>query len=69
MDALLLTLSDTSRRTVLEILREHPATGIELAAVLPIARPGVSRHFRVLRDAGLVEHPQGSAVPGVQAAS
>ena len=32
-----------------------PATAGELAALLPIARPGVSRHLRVLREAGLVE--------------
>jgi len=31
------------------------ATAGELAALLPIARPGVSRHLRVLREAGLVE--------------
>ncbi len=48
-------LSDPSRRTMLEVLRDHPATVGELAAALPIARPGVSRHLRVLREAGLVE--------------
>ncbi len=36
-------------------LREGPATVNELAARLPIARPGVSRHLRVLREVGLVE--------------
>jgi DNA-binding transcriptional ArsR family regulator len=55
MDAVLQALADPSRRTVLGILREHPATAGELAAALPIARPGVSRHLRVLREAGLVE--------------
>lgn len=55
MDALLHALADPSRRTVLGILREHPATAGELADALPIARPGVSRHLRVLREAGLVE--------------
>ena len=40
---------------MLQILREHPATAGELAEALPIARPGVSRHLRVLREAGLVE--------------
>jgi DNA-binding transcriptional ArsR family regulator len=55
MDAVLHALSDESRRTVLEVLRDHPATVNELAAALPIARPGVSRHLRVLREAGLVE--------------
>src|SRR6201991_4940133 len=55
MDAVLQALADPSRRTVLEILRGHPATAGELAALLPIARPGVSRHLRVLREAGLVD--------------
>jgi DNA-binding transcriptional ArsR family regulator len=54
MDAVLRALSDESRRTVLEVLRDHPATVSELAELLPIARPGVSRHLRVLREAGLV---------------
>lgn len=40
---------------MLEILREQPATAGELADALPIARPGVSRHLRVLREAGLVD--------------
>ena len=55
MDAVLQALSDASRRTVLEALREGPSTVSELAALLPIARPGVSRHLRVLREAGLVD--------------
>ncbi|WP_433894294.1 ArsR/SmtB family transcription factor [Streptomyces sp. CA-111067] len=55
MDAVLQAMSDESRRTVLEALRAGPATVTELAALLPIARPGVSRHLRVLREAGLVE--------------
>src|SRR6185436_14029122 len=49
MDAVLHALADESRRTVLEILRYHPASAGELAEALPIARPGVSRHLRVLR--------------------
>jgi DNA-binding transcriptional ArsR family regulator len=55
MDAVLHALADESRRTVLGILRERPAHAGELADALPIARPGVSRHLRVLREAGLVE--------------
>ncbi len=55
MDVVLQALADGSRRTLLEMLRERPATAGELAAALPIARPGVSRHLRVLREAGLVE--------------
>jgi DNA-binding transcriptional ArsR family regulator len=43
---------------MLEALTDGPATAGELAALLPIARPGVSRHLRVLREAGLVEFRQ-----------
>src|SRR6478609_9491064 len=55
MEAALRALADDSRRTMLETLSDGPATVGELAALLPIARPGVSRHLRVLREAGLVE--------------
>jgi DNA-binding transcriptional ArsR family regulator len=55
MDMVLQALADGSRRTLLGILRDHPATAGELADALPIARPGVSRHLRVLREAGLVD--------------
>lgn len=37
------------------MLRDQPLSAGELAAALPIARPGVSRHLRVLREAGLVD--------------
>lgn len=55
MEAALRALADDSRRTMLEALVQGPATASELAALLPIARPGVSRHLRVLREAGMVE--------------
>jgi len=55
MEAVLRALSDDSRRTMLEALTVGPATAGDLAALLPIARPGVSRHLRVLRESGLVE--------------
>ena len=55
MEAVLRALADESRRTVLEALAHGEATAGELAALLPIARPGVSRHLRVLHEAGLVE--------------
>jgi DNA-binding transcriptional ArsR family regulator len=55
VESVLRALADDSRRTVLEKLARGPATVGELAALLPIARPGVSRHLRVLREAGLVE--------------
>jgi DNA-binding transcriptional ArsR family regulator len=58
MESVLRALADESRRTLLETLAGGPASAGELAALLPIARPGVSRHLRVLREAGLVEFRQ-----------
>jgi DNA-binding transcriptional ArsR family regulator len=58
MDAVLRALADPSRRMMLETLAAGSATAGELAALLPIARPGVSRHLRVLREAELVEARQ-----------
>jgi DNA-binding transcriptional ArsR family regulator len=55
MEAVLQALADDSRRTLLEALADGPTCAGDLAALLPIARPGVSRHLRVLREAGLVE--------------
>ena len=48
-------LADDSRLVMLDALAKGPLTVNELAALLPIARPGVSRHLRVLREAELVE--------------
>src|ERR1700761_8168433 len=58
MEAVLQALADPHRRLMLESLAQSPATAGELAALLPIARPGASRHLRVLREAGLVEARQ-----------
>ncbi|HEY7145783.1 MAG TPA: metalloregulator ArsR/SmtB family transcription factor [Streptosporangiaceae bacterium] len=58
MEAVLRALADQSRRTILDTLTRGPATAGELAALLPIAREGASRHLRVLREAGLVETRQ-----------
>lgn len=58
MDTVLHALGDESRRTIIERLRAGPATAGELGEALPIARPGVSRHLRVLREAGLVDVDQ-----------
>lgn len=55
MEAALRALADESRRTMLETLSRGPATVGELATQVSIARPGVSRHLRVLRETGLVE--------------
>jgi DNA-binding transcriptional ArsR family regulator len=55
MEAVVRALADGSRRTLLDTLAGGSATAGELAGLLPIARPGVSRHLRVLREAGLVD--------------
>jgi DNA-binding transcriptional ArsR family regulator len=47
-------LADPTRRRVLELLAREPTTVGQLAKYLPISRPAVSQHLRVLRDAGLV---------------
>lgn len=48
-------LSDPTRQTVLDLLRQRPSTVGELASQLPVSRPAVSQHLRVLKSAGLVE--------------
>ncbi|MFC0675293.1 ArsR/SmtB family transcription factor [Brachybacterium hainanense] len=62
MDAVLHALADPHRRTMMQILRHADTTAGQLAEALPIARPGVSRHLRVLREAGLVEVRQDGRV-------
>ncbi|MEV4639946.1 metalloregulator ArsR/SmtB family transcription factor [Actinoplanes sp. NPDC049548] len=47
-------LGDPTRRAIVACLAEHPRAVGELADVLPISRPAVSQHLRVLKDAGLV---------------
>ncbi|MGH3501710.1 MAG: ArsR/SmtB family transcription factor [Nocardioidaceae bacterium] len=47
-------LADDTRRSIVEVLADGERTAGELAAMFSISRPGVSRHLRVLRDAGLV---------------
>ena len=54
MDARLYALGDPTRRAVFERLRAGPKAVGELAAGLPVSRPAVSQHLRVLREAGLV---------------
>ena len=49
-------LGDPTRRQVFELLRHGPRSVGELAAELPVSRPAVSQHLRVLEDAGLVTH-------------
>jgi DNA-binding transcriptional ArsR family regulator len=54
-------LGDPTRRAVFERLGDGPRSVGELAAGLPVSRPAVSQHLRVLKDAGLVtERPEGT---------
>ena len=53
-DKALDALGDPTRRSVLELLRDGAQPVGELAARLPVSRPAVSQHLRVLKDAGLV---------------
>jgi DNA-binding transcriptional ArsR family regulator len=48
-------LTDPTRRAIVEHLARDELTAGEVAALFDIARPGISRHLRVLREAGLVE--------------
>lgn len=47
-------LGDPTRRTIFELLREGQRSVGELAAGLPVSRPAVSQHLRILKEAGLV---------------
>jgi len=49
-------LGDPNRRRILECLRAGARPVGELARELPIGRPAVSKHLRVLENAGLIEH-------------
>lgn len=54
-------LGDPTRREILRLLSDGDKPVHEIAATLPISRPAVSRHLRLLKDAGMVaEHAQGN---------
>jgi DNA-binding transcriptional ArsR family regulator len=53
-DTKLAALADPTRRAVFERLRGGPASVSEIAARLPVSRPAVSQHLKVLKEAGLV---------------
>src|SRR4051794_26951966 len=74
-DAVFDALGEPVRRRILELLRDGPTPVGRLADRLPVGRPAVSKHLRVLSDAGLIEHrsagtrnlyalaPDGMAIP------
>ena len=47
-------LSDGTRRKIIQILSVGPRSVADIARQLPVSRPAVSQHLRVLKDAGLV---------------
>ena len=49
-------LGDPVRRRILELLRTGPTPVGQLATQLPVGRPAVSKHLKVLGNAGLIEH-------------
>jgi DNA-binding transcriptional ArsR family regulator len=51
---LLDALGDPTRRAIFEHLGERPSAVVDLAAQLPVSRPAVSQHLKVLKEAGLV---------------
>ena len=54
MDEQLRALADPTRREILRRLLDHEAPAGEIAGAFAVSRPAVSRHLRVLREAGLV---------------
>jgi ArsR family transcriptional regulator len=48
-------LSDSTRRRILELLRERDLTAGEIAEQFDLAKPTLSGHFAVLREAGLIQ--------------
>jgi DNA-binding transcriptional ArsR family regulator len=57
----LAALGDPTRRAIFELLAEGPTPVGDLARRLPVSRPAVSQHLRVLKEAGLVrDRPAGT---------
>ena len=60
-DVVLDALGDRTRRAILETLREGPKPVVEIARGLPVGRPAVSQHLKVLKESGLVsDHAVGT---------
>jgi DNA-binding transcriptional ArsR family regulator len=60
-DRALAALADPTRRQVFERLRSGPQPVSTIARGMPVSRPAVSQHLKVLKEAGLVaDHPEGT---------
>lgn len=51
-------LGDPTRRAIFEQLAERPSAVVDLAERLPVSRPAVSQHLKMLKEAGLVRDVQ-----------
>jgi DNA-binding transcriptional ArsR family regulator len=51
-------LGDPTRRAIFEHIGDQPLAVVDLAALVPVSRPAVSQHLKVLKDAGLVRDQQ-----------
>ena len=58
MDAVAHALADPIRRDILRMLRDQPVNAGAVAGAFAVSRPAISRHLRVLREAGLVSDEQ-----------
>lgn len=59
-DDVFVAIADPTRRKILRMLAQQPLPVKEMAAKFPVSRPAISRHLRVLRNAGLIaEHARG----------
>ena len=54
LDHIYAALADPTRRSILEALAHGPAPVSQLASPFPVSGPAISRHLRVLQDAGLI---------------
>jgi DNA-binding transcriptional ArsR family regulator len=53
-EAALEILADPTRRAIVERLRRGPAPVVDISTGLPVSRPAVSKHLRLMKEAGLV---------------
>jgi DNA-binding transcriptional ArsR family regulator len=61
VEAVLEALGDPSRRAIVTLLIERPASVSAIAAAVPVSRPAVSQHLKVLKAAGVVtDRPEGT---------
>ena len=59
LDRTLAALADSTRRSAVDLLRKKPRRAGDLARELAMSQPAMSRHLRVLREAGLIEEGEG----------